>query len=374
MNRNYLVTKSNYLIVSKHNLSAEEQKIILTLASIVEPNDEELKEYTFKIGDFIKLIGVKNENKYTEIPKITKQLMSKVLEIKKNKTTEQFHWLAYARHEEGSGHVTLKFMPELKPYFLNLKNFYTSYRLHNVLNLNSKYSIRIYEILKSNAYKNESALDLDIEYIRETFYIKNEYKRYSDFKRKVILTAQKEINEKTDIKFTFDEIKKGRKIETIRFFIQSVGENKITPATEKKDITTDSINIDEDELKTIQEITENKIDINSIKSIYINAAGDIEKIKQAYKASKDSHAPINNLTGYMIKLVKLDKISDPIVVKPQREKRPNSNFEQRVYTKADFIDIENALLYIKDNDVCKNCEVEDCNNNCPLDNTNAQDK
>ena len=58
MNQNYLVTKSNYFIMnSSYDLSLEEQKIILTLASMVSPEDEDFKTYKFKPGLFNKLIN-----------------------------------------------------------------------------------------------------------------------------------------------------------------------------------------------------------------------------------------------------------------------------------------------------------------------------
>ena len=82
MDKSYLVTKSNYFIMnSSYDLSLEEQKLILTLASMIQPTDEEFKPYKFKIADFMKLLGVDTKTKYTEIPKITKELMKKILEI-----------------------------------------------------------------------------------------------------------------------------------------------------------------------------------------------------------------------------------------------------------------------------------------------------
>ena len=53
MNENYLVTKANTLITSNYDLSLEEQRIILTLASTVQPEDEDFKPYKFKISDFM---------------------------------------------------------------------------------------------------------------------------------------------------------------------------------------------------------------------------------------------------------------------------------------------------------------------------------
>ena len=120
--KDYLVTKSNYFIMnSSYDLSLEEQKIILTLASIVQPDDEEFKPYKFKISEFMELLGVENKTKYTEIPKITKELMKKVFEIHEENTLIQTAWISGAIYEKGSGMVILKFNPDLKPYMLQLK-------------------------------------------------------------------------------------------------------------------------------------------------------------------------------------------------------------------------------------------------------------
>ena len=47
----------------------------------------------------------------------------------------------------------------------------------------------------------------------------NKYKQYSHFKARVILTAQKELEEKTDIKFTLVEEKTKKKVDRIIFKI-----------------------------------------------------------------------------------------------------------------------------------------------------------
>ena len=69
MDKNYIVKKSNYFIMNtSYDLSLEEQKLILTLASMVQPSDEEFKPYNFRIADFMELLGVDTKTKYTEIP------------------------------------------------------------------------------------------------------------------------------------------------------------------------------------------------------------------------------------------------------------------------------------------------------------------
>ena len=78
--------------------------------------------------------------------------------------------------------------------------------------------MRIYELLKQ--YQKIGTRRIKIKDLREMLGIKpNEYKRYNDFKRFVLLPAKEELPDKTDIKFDFKEIKTSRKITDIEFNI-----------------------------------------------------------------------------------------------------------------------------------------------------------
>lgn len=235
MKKDYLVKKSNYFIMnSSYDLSLEEQKIILTLASTVQPQDEEFKPYKFRIADFMELLDIKDKSRYSEIPKITKGLMKKVFEIREGKTLIQTAWLSGAFYEEGSGEVELTFSSYLKPYLLQLKEQFTKYQLKNVLFMKSKYAPRLYEILKCNEFKQQGHVEIEIEELKKLLKIENKYPKYNDFKRKVIEQTQKELKEISDISFTFDEIKTGRKVTSLRFYINKNNiENKfILPSEE----------------------------------------------------------------------------------------------------------------------------------------------
>src|SRR5690554_2405347 len=222
LNKNYIVKKSNYFIMnSSYDLSLEEQKIILTLASMVQPEDEEFKPYKFKINDFMNLLGVDTRTKYTEVPKITKELMKKVFEIEEENKLIQVAWLSSAVYERGSGYVELEFSPRLKPYMLQLGTLFTQYKLSNILSMKSKYSPRIYEFLKANEFKKQGYIEIEVVELRRLLKTEDKYPLYADFKRKVILQAQKELKKVSDIFFDFEEIKTGRKVTSIKFYIKS---------------------------------------------------------------------------------------------------------------------------------------------------------
>ena len=206
---------------SSFDLSLEEQKVILILASMVQPTDDEFKTYKFRIADFMKLLGIEDKSKYTEIPKLTKGLMKKVLEIQEGNSLLQVAWLNSARYEKGSGEVILRFSPDLKPYMLQLKDKFTQYQLGNVLNMRSKYSPRIYEFLKANEFKKQSYIEIEITDLRKLLRVEDIYPLYADFKRKIIIQAQKELKKVSDISFEFEELKTGRKVTGLRFYIKS---------------------------------------------------------------------------------------------------------------------------------------------------------
>ncbi|WP_072060514.1 replication initiation protein [Clostridium botulinum] len=364
MDQNYLVTKSNFFIMnSSYDLSLEEQKIILTLASMVQPSDEEFKPYFFKVSDFIKLLGIKNKSQYREVPKLTKELMKKVFEIRQDKKILQVAWLSSAEYEEGSGLVELQFSPKLKPYMLKLNKLYTSYKLANILSMKSKYSPRVYEILKCNEFKKEKYIEIEIEILRKLLKAENIYPRYNDFKRFILAKAQKELNKLTDISFEFEEIKTGRKVTTLRFYIESkeiqCKDNDIIKVPEliensqevKQDET--SITIDEvddmteeskesDETIFIKNLFDNKLsDIDCTKILAV-AKGDLDKIKEAYNIAMQQ-PKINNLCGFIIACIK-DNYTVPITItniNKNEQVDMFNNYEQRQY---DWPDLEKKLL------------------------------
>lgn len=345
MDRNFLVTKSNYFIMNcSYDLSLEEQKLILTLASMVQPTDEEFKAYNFKIADFIDLLGLETQTKYTEIPKLTKELMKKVFEIQEGNAILQVAWLSSARYEKGSGVVTLKFSPDLKPYMLKLKEKFTQYQLANILSMRSKYSPRIYEILKCNEFKKQGHIEIEVEELRKLLKADNIYPLYADFKRKIIIQTQKELRKISDINFDFEEIKTGRKVTSLKFYIHPNKDKVHKNNSASDEIAATVSNYQEevpmdpkDEIKSIiLMMKDHNISALEARKIYNSACGDLTHIAKIYNHFKNKNA--DNFVALMIKMVKPGEFIEP---KKNTAKTKFNNFNGRDY---DYDELEKKLL------------------------------
>ncbi|HDR4465221.1 replication initiation protein [Bacillus cereus group sp. MYBK249-1] len=216
---NNIVSKSNTLIEANSRLNLVEQKILLCLASNIQPNDWDFKTYTFSIKHFHDLLDLNGSTKYSELSKITKELLSKVIEIRTGEDLMQVSWLSSAIYNRNKGTIDMRFDPLLKPFLLELSNKFTSYRLANVIKLKSTYAIRIYELLKQ--YEDLKERTISLQNLRYYLDAMDIYPNYANFKQRVLNPSQKELNQKTDISFEFEEIKLGRKVQKIKFIIYS---------------------------------------------------------------------------------------------------------------------------------------------------------
>jgi hypothetical protein len=216
--KNRIVRKSNVLVEASYKLSTQEQRIVLFLVSMLKPDDEDFKDYSLSIKEFSDLVGGNNKSHYKDIRGITKKLISRVFSIKTQEEELQISWLSSAQYISGQGIVILSFDRKLKPFLLQLKSRFTKFPLHLVMQLRSSFSIRFYELLKQ--YHKIGLRVFDVDDLRGKLGIeKDQYKNFSDFKRYVLLVAQEELAEKTDISFKFEEIKIGRGVGKLRFYI-----------------------------------------------------------------------------------------------------------------------------------------------------------
>jgi len=127
--------------------------------------------------------------------------------------------------EDGVWYVEIDAHDKALPLMFDFKNQYFTYQLWNALNLKSSNQLNMYEQLKRWQYNGEVVLPL--EKIRSMLGIEDhEYARWDKFREKVLNSCQRALMEHTDIKFTYEPIRKGvgrgtgRKITHVKFIIE----------------------------------------------------------------------------------------------------------------------------------------------------------
>lgn len=227
--RNYPVVKSNYLIQkTRYDLSLAEQKLILHVIQLIEPKDDDFKMYNFSIKDYCKLCGIQyNSGKnYSDVKQALKALHDKSFWMEQEDGSEiLMRWIEKIKINQRSGVIQIRLDQDLKPYLLQLKQFFTKYNYLYVMTMKSQYSIRLYELLKS--YENIHAIAFEVTELRKLLNIADDIlTEWYNFKRIVIEQAVKEINKLTDIKIKYDTIKQGRSVFEVVFHVEPKSETE----------------------------------------------------------------------------------------------------------------------------------------------------
>lgn len=217
-----LVTKSNNLVEARYHFSIWETRVFTKLVSLIHPDDENFKKYKLQIRDLVTFFGVNDNDAYEKIKAVPDNLLKKVVTIPYTENGEERFLktglIAQATiPKKKEGYIELSFHPDLKPYLLQLKRTFLSYDIRNVLKISSVYSVRIYELLKQ--YEKIGYREFDIETLKVILGVSDKYKLYGHFKSRVIIKAQEDLKEHTDICFDFNEIKVGRRVTAIFFEI-----------------------------------------------------------------------------------------------------------------------------------------------------------
>jgi len=226
-NIHMIVSQSNQLVEARYSLSLYEQRLILMMISMVEPNDEDFKDYSIKINDFKKMIGLKTNNLYPKIKMLLRGLRNKDILIPKQGGNYLITgWISDAEYLEKEGIVLLSFSKKLKPYLLALKENFTSHKLGIAIKFKGLYTIRIYTLLKQ--YEKIGYRIFSVSEFKEILGIDfDKYTVFANLRARTIMPAQKEFSAKnkeggyvSDINFDLELSKTGRKISHIKFIIK----------------------------------------------------------------------------------------------------------------------------------------------------------
>lgn len=217
------VTQDNALVSASYSLTLNEKRLLVACIAQLNPESKAWlagrAEVTLTAGEWGELYGIAQKRAYGELRSAADALYNRSVRIYGDrKKGKEIRWLSAQEYNENEGRVTVTFSGPVLFYLTGMMEQFTTYDLLGVAGLKSVYSIRIYELacqFKSTGWRVVKVADL-----RQMCGIGDAYPLFSDFRKRVIDRACKEISEKSDMILSWSPVKKGRTIESIRFKIE----------------------------------------------------------------------------------------------------------------------------------------------------------
>ncbi|WP_201542877.1 replication initiation protein RepM [Psychrobacter faecalis] len=276
-----IVVKTNRLNTATQNLSLTEVRIMQL--AIVDARETGLgltsdSPLTISSSRYAEAFGVTRQAAYDAILKAEKTLFDRRFSfLDDDDKMVKSRWVQRVKYldDEASIEVILTYdvvkeVTRIDGY----EQFFTQYLLEQTASMNSAYSVRLYELLVQWKKAKKTPV-FDIEVFREQLGVEpTEYNRIYDLKKNVVDLAVNEVNQKTDLKVSYKQIKKGRKIAGFEFAVLS---NK---KTNKKEVgigrdadTADMFTIDGLTDKQLKRIALHKEFISTYSGLATGAAG-----------------------------------------------------------------------------------------------------
>lgn len=311
-----VVVQHNALAEAKYRLSVRAQKLLIRLLAELDQRVDNFTDIKLSLRDFAKLTsgapadGNAGDVRFTEFIDAAKQFMGRFVSITQPTVPGEkeprgliCHWISSIEKNPNEKSITFSFDPKLRPYLLGLsRNFFAFHTLH-AFNLDSAYSIRLYQWAKSRQFhRRPQHVSIDdlrhflgtIEIDAEGAITKESLRRYNDFKKVALEPAVREINKKTDIFVTFQEIKQpGTKIICAIIFGIRMKEGAEPPYIEAEFRAQPELPLEKPELKDAQE-EETEI-VGYIKKAYQLNDEQVKKV-QSYFAKNGMEYVLEKIT------------------------------------------------------------------------------
>jgi len=220
---NEIVVKSNQLVQARINWTKLEHRVVAMLIAQLKKGDEAFDVQKVYVRDIIEKSGSSSEDLFARAEEICQKLLNQTIHVRMQTADGRriyrgYNCMSMCEFVEGSGYIRAKFNDDMRPFLLQLKERFTMYRLQNFMRLSSQYSMRIYELLKMR--EGLRFLRVGVEELREMLACEHTYERFSDFKRRVLEPARKELRETCDTYFTYTVEREGRTPVRVNFAIK----------------------------------------------------------------------------------------------------------------------------------------------------------
>lgn len=227
--------QSYVFTTARFDFSIYEKRIMLRLVELAQADLQNKKlDKTYIIGENLmkekvvvmplsSFLKDEKDKNYTQVKKALRGLRNKTVEYDDGNVWELIGIIEKPTFNRKQGTVTLEVNPKIWEAILNFSKGFRRIELKLSFSFESIYSARFYELF--NQQKNP--MTLTIKDLKKRFRIEDKYKNSpSNFLKKVIIPAKKELDEKSPYSFDYQTQKTGRKITSILFIPKYIPQNQ----------------------------------------------------------------------------------------------------------------------------------------------------
>ena len=318
----------------RSDLTLAEFKILDAYLSRIDSRAPEKRAVRFEKGELEELLGVKKIN----TPELKERLkhLGTMVQVDDPTKTRSFRLVALFEQAEceqdeyGQWQVDLECTQKAMKYIFNVENIgYLRYKLRSIVNLSSRYSYILFLYLEFNRFRKTWEIGLDD--LKRHLRCENDefYSEFRYFNQRILKRCQKEIHEKTECRFTYEPVKRGRSVVAVRFTVETLPSLDVPDQLSLADITTKP----EDQIEFLRsactpsgaaEPEFSRVEMEQLFEVLVMIDSNIlpcpkdhpfdmefrryHYLRQKYTAMNRAHErkPIKHRFSYLLKLVKKD--------------------------------------------------------------------
>ena len=228
-----IVQKSKPLFeLWRSNLSLAEFKIMDMYLARIDTHKPEQRTVKLTKGQLEEALGVTRINR-PDLEQRLKNLYQPIDLAKEDRKrlhlVSLFEEAAADQDDDGVWQITLTCTNAAMKYFFNAEKLgYFRYKLRSITSLTSRYSYVLFTYLEDNRYRKE--WDVPLAELKRILNCDGDtsYNEYKIFNQRILKKCQKELTEKTECRFTYTPIRKGRSVAAIRFEVETLPTLEIT--------------------------------------------------------------------------------------------------------------------------------------------------
>lgn len=215
LDKDLKLKQSNNLILATHRMNMQQMRLFFYACSQYQGD----LDIEVSIDDINRILAYQGGNQREIIKNAIPTLMQSALVHIEDENGERWSIAitdSYIKNDNKT--VKFTFNKTVQKELEELRG-YTWLYLSNLTGMSSTYAVRIYEFfaMRLGSQNKKDTFDFDLNKLRIYLDCTNKLEDFRNFERTVLKKAEKEINEKTNIKMSYKKIKTGRSITNIKF-------------------------------------------------------------------------------------------------------------------------------------------------------------